>query len=143
MFTTNFYETDVSLQATQHKGLPYKSILKPWQTFPRPECIRKVCFMKIRSKYTSNNTLLSLLRIFMEQTLGVVPNLANDVFRFGQNAWFWLLQLREDLITLIILHQLNKYLQNSKLSKFRIIILRLLQEAMFEPLNDQLLVGSK
>ena len=30
-----------------------------------------------------------------------------DIFRYAQNSQFWLLQLREDLITLMILHQLQ------------------------------------
>ena len=34
-------------------------------------------------------------------------HLTKDVFIYGRNTRIWLLQLREDLITLIILHQLN------------------------------------
>ena len=68
---------------------------------------------------------------------GLIVQLCKDVFRYGRNTQFWLLQLREDLISLHFLHQLvnlcrtvRKYLSSHVKGKTDVkacIILRLVQ----------------
>ena len=45
--------------------------------------------------------------------------LSKEVFRYGRNTRFWLLQLREDLFIFLILHHLNQLLQNFKILPFK------------------------
>ena len=50
-------------------NLDLVTLLVSAKTVAKLHNVTNVCFIKIRSKH-SNNTLLSLLRIFMKQTLG-------------------------------------------------------------------------